>query len=67
MLNQINVASCCVIPKDLNAFAKENDIRLVTTSDPHGKYLVKQISADRAMMMMTIPLLCRYSFRRRFS
>ncbi|XP_065829009.1 glutamate--cysteine ligase regulatory subunit-like [Oscarella lobularis] len=35
VLNQINVASCCVIPKDLNAFAKENDIRLVTTSDPH--------------------------------
>lgn len=33
-LNQINVASCCIIPKDLLSYTKSNDIKLAITSDP---------------------------------
>ncbi|XP_058495437.1 glutamate--cysteine ligase regulatory subunit [Solea solea] len=32
--NQVNLASCCVMPPDLTAFAKEFDIQLLTHSDP---------------------------------
>ncbi|XP_075879048.1 glutamate--cysteine ligase regulatory subunit [Nelusetta ayraudi] len=31
--NQVNLASCCVMPPDLTAFAKEFDIQLLTHSD----------------------------------
>ncbi|XP_067829103.1 glutamate--cysteine ligase regulatory subunit-like isoform X2 [Heptranchias perlo] len=32
--NQVNLASCCVIPPDLTAFANENNIQLLTHNDP---------------------------------
>ncbi|XP_028668261.1 glutamate--cysteine ligase regulatory subunit [Erpetoichthys calabaricus] len=32
--NQVNLASCCVMPPDLTAFAKEYDIQLLTHNDP---------------------------------
>ncbi|CAL8308157.1 unnamed protein product [Lota lota] len=32
--NQVNLASCCVMPPDLTAFAKDYDIQLLTHSDP---------------------------------
>lgn len=32
--NQVNLASCCVMPPDLTAFAKEFDIQLLTHNDP---------------------------------
>ncbi|XP_041369133.1 glutamate--cysteine ligase regulatory subunit-like [Gigantopelta aegis] len=32
--NQVNLASCCVMPQDLTEFAKANDIQLLTHSDP---------------------------------
>ncbi|CAG5861224.1 glutamate--cysteine ligase regulatory subunit [Menidia menidia] len=32
--NQVNLASCCVMPPDLTAFAKEFDIQLITHNDP---------------------------------
>ncbi|NWV28286.1 GSH0 ligase, partial [Origma solitaria] len=32
--NQVNLASCCVMPPDLTAFAKECDIQLLTHNDP---------------------------------
>lgn len=35
--NQVNLASCCVMPPDLTAFAKEFDIQLLTHSDPKGE------------------------------
>lgn len=35
--NQVNLASCCVMPPDLTAFAKEFDIQLLTHNDPKGK------------------------------
>lgn len=38
--NQVNLASCCVMPPDLTAFAKEFDIQLLTHNDPKGVYLV---------------------------
>ncbi|XP_069676456.1 glutamate--cysteine ligase regulatory subunit isoform X1 [Periplaneta americana] len=31
---QINLASCCVVPPALQAFTKENDVQLLTHSDP---------------------------------
>ncbi|XP_048473939.1 glutamate--cysteine ligase regulatory subunit-like isoform X3 [Rhincodon typus] len=33
---QVNLASCCVIPPDLAAFANENNIQLLTHNDPAG-------------------------------
>lgn len=36
--NQVNLASCCVMPPDLTAFAKEFDIQLLTHNDPKGVY-----------------------------
>ncbi|XP_014188612.1 glutamate--cysteine ligase regulatory subunit isoform X2 [Simochromis diagramma] len=39
--NQVNLASCCVMPPDLTAFAKEFDIQLLTHNDPK-----ELISAD---------------------
>lgn len=32
--NQVNLASCCVMPPDLTAFAKDFDIQLLTHNDP---------------------------------
>lgn len=34
--NQVNLASCCVMPPDLTAFAKEFDIQLLTHNDAKG-------------------------------
>lgn len=36
--NQVNLASCCVMPPDLTAFAKEFDIQLLTHNDPKGEH-----------------------------
>ncbi|KAK3740053.1 hypothetical protein QZH41_016330 [Actinostola sp. cb2023] len=35
-INQVNLASCCVMPKDLVAYSKEYDIQLLTHADPKG-------------------------------
>ncbi|XP_062436996.1 glutamate--cysteine ligase regulatory subunit isoform X2 [Rhea pennata] len=37
--NQVNLASCCVMPPDLTAFAKEFDIQLLTHNDPKAAYM----------------------------
>lgn len=34
---QINLATCCVVPPTLQAFCKENDVQLLTHSDPSGE------------------------------
>lgn len=34
---QINLATCCVVPPSLQAFCKENDLKLLTHSDQAGK------------------------------
>ncbi|KAL9987895.1 hypothetical protein ACROYT_G002274 [Oculina patagonica] len=33
-INQVNLASCCVMPKDLVAFSEKHDIQLLTHNDP---------------------------------
>ncbi|RZC33115.1 glutamate--cysteine ligase regulatory subunit [Asbolus verrucosus] len=33
---QINLATCCVVPPTLQAFCKDNDVQLLTHSDPAG-------------------------------
>ncbi|GAB6031529.1 hypothetical protein CHUAL_009298 [Chamberlinius hualienensis] len=33
IINQINLASCCVIPPEMQQFAKDNDIQLLTHND----------------------------------
>ncbi|KAM6414728.1 glutamate--cysteine ligase regulatory subunit isoform 3-T3 [Rhynochetos jubatus] len=35
--NQVNLASCCVMPPDLTAFAKQFDIQLLTHNDPKAE------------------------------
>ena len=37
LVNQVNLESCCVMPKDLVEYAKENDIQLLTHNDPKGR------------------------------
>uniref|UniRef100_H3DDF7 Glutamate--cysteine ligase regulatory subunit n=1 Tax=Tetraodon nigroviridis TaxID=99883 RepID=H3DDF7_TETNG len=37
--NQVNLASCCVMPPDLTAFAKEFDIQLLTHNDPKAELI----------------------------
>lgn len=34
---QINLATCCVVPPTLQAFCKENEVQLLTHSDPVGR------------------------------
>lgn len=34
---QINLATCCVVPPTLQSFCKENDVQLLTHSDPIGE------------------------------
>jgi len=42
---QINLATCCVVPPALQEFTKENDIQLLTHSDPSREYfLIKTIN-----------------------
>ncbi|KAM4574833.1 glutamate--cysteine ligase regulatory subunit [Fundulus diaphanus] len=45
--NQVNLASCCVMPPDLTAFAKEFDIQLLTHNDP--KELMSAAAFQEAM------------------
>ncbi|XP_019386628.1 PREDICTED: glutamate--cysteine ligase regulatory subunit [Crocodylus porosus] len=45
--NQVNLASCCVMPPDLTAFAKEFDIQLLTHNDP--KELLCEASFQEAL------------------
>ncbi|XP_074044297.1 glutamate--cysteine ligase regulatory subunit isoform X2 [Macrotis lagotis] len=45
--NQVNLASCCVMPPDLTAFAKEFDIQLLTHNDP--KELLSESSFQEAL------------------
>lgn len=33
-INQVNLASCCVMPKELVAFSEKHDIQLLTHADP---------------------------------
>ncbi|XP_054713827.1 glutamate--cysteine ligase regulatory subunit-like [Uloborus diversus] len=33
-VNQVNLESCCVMPPEMTAFAKDNDIQLFTHNDP---------------------------------
>jgi len=34
LINQVNLASCCVMPKDLVAFSEKHEIQLLTHADP---------------------------------
>lgn len=36
--NQVNLDSCCVMPPEMTAFARDNDIQLLTHNDPKGTY-----------------------------
>lgn len=45
--NQVNLASCCIMPPDLTAFAKEFDIQLLTHSD--SKEILSEESFQEAL------------------
>ncbi|KAM3619331.1 uncharacterized protein V6R79_006548 [Siganus canaliculatus] len=49
--NQVNLASCCVMPPDLTAFAKEFDIQLLTHNDP--KELMSEATFQQAVQQGT--------------
>ncbi|XP_062412338.1 glutamate--cysteine ligase regulatory subunit isoform X2 [Sardina pilchardus] len=49
--NQVNLASCCVMPPDLTAFAKEFDIQLLTHNDP--KELISATAFQEAVQEST--------------
>ncbi|XP_071946876.1 glutamate--cysteine ligase regulatory subunit-like [Antedon mediterranea] len=36
MINQLNLATCCVIPPEMKDFAKENNVQLLTHADPRN-------------------------------
>ena len=38
VINQVNLDSCCVMPKDLVEYAELNDIQLLTHNDPKSKF-----------------------------
>lgn len=37
-VNQVNLESCCVMPAEMTAFARDHDIQLLTHNDPKGRY-----------------------------
>jgi hypothetical protein len=37
-VNQVNLASCCVMPPELVKYAGESDIQLLTHNDPKSRY-----------------------------
>lgn len=41
---QINLATCCVVPPTLQAFCKENDLKLLTHSDNNGEFQICSVS-----------------------
>ncbi|KAG8555634.1 hypothetical protein GDO81_017767 [Engystomops pustulosus] len=45
--NQVNLASCCIMPPDLTAFAKQFDIQLLTHSD--SKEILSEDSFQEAL------------------
>ncbi|XP_076845793.1 glutamate--cysteine ligase regulatory subunit [Brachyhypopomus gauderio] len=45
--NQVNLASCCVMPPDLTAFAKEFDIQLLTHND--SRELISAVGFQEAV------------------
>lgn len=34
---QVNLSSCCVVPKELTTFAQQNDVQVLTHNDPAGE------------------------------
>ncbi|XP_006005672.1 glutamate--cysteine ligase regulatory subunit [Latimeria chalumnae] len=66
--NQVNLASCCVMPPDLTAFAKEFDIQLLTHNDPKELLSVssfqealKECVQDIVAYKWTLRWVLRYS------
>ncbi|XP_062515880.1 glutamate--cysteine ligase regulatory subunit-like [Corticium candelabrum] len=55
-LNQINMASCCVLPKDLVSYAKDKDIKLVITGDPRA--LVTQQTLGEILSIESVDSGC---------
>ncbi|KAK1801191.1 hypothetical protein P4O66_022882 [Electrophorus voltai] len=66
--NQVNLASCCVMPPDLTAFAKEFDIQLLTHNDSKEligaagfQEAVKESSRDLHVADWKLEWVLRYS------
>lgn len=56
---QISLATCCVVPPALDAFTKENDIRLLTHSDP-SEILPQEVLKDLFGSTAHLHWLIRY-------
>lgn len=54
---QINIATCCVVPPELQQFCKDHEIQLLTHSDPQGTNL--NSSTHLTFKINSIFLYCR--------
>ncbi|KAH7981638.1 hypothetical protein HPB52_000413 [Rhipicephalus sanguineus] len=67
-VNQVNLDSCCVIPQEMQEFAKANNIQLLTHSDPKVLLdhegmarLLKGYVAEEDICHWSAPWVARYS------
>uniref|UniRef100_A0A131X9D4 GCS light chain n=1 Tax=Hyalomma excavatum TaxID=257692 RepID=A0A131X9D4_9ACAR len=67
-VNQVNLDSCCVIPQEMQEFAKANNIQLLTHSDPKVVLdcegmtrLLKGYVAEEDIRHWSAPWVARYS------
>ena len=62
--NQVNLDACCVIPPEMSAFAKQNNIQLLTHNDPKGMFL---LILDKPMTLFFSEFLPEERFRQLLS
>ncbi|CAH1363886.1 hypothetical protein MTP99_000235 [Tenebrio molitor] len=56
---QINLATCCVVPPTLQSFCKDNDVQLLTHSDP-SEILPKSVIMDSLGVPLSIKWVSRF-------
>lgn len=61
MTLQVNLLSCCVVPEELSSYAKENDIKLLTHSDP--EIMLDQASLSEIEQSRFVGLTADYVVR----
>ncbi len=57
---QLNLASCCVVPPDMQQFAEENGIRLVTHNDPEVILGEKRLGTVKENKFRRLDWVVRY-------
>jgi len=57
LVNHYNIAACCAVPPELNEFAKQHDIILLTHNDPHP-FLTHQQVQEIFVDKLKVPEEC---------